>query len=171
MKKVIATVVAMMVSGAVLAAPPAVNDTSAGQPVVVEGDRASAGDMLYVGAQANVKDIVVGMMGGNVIDSEALLGFGAVTGDKRYTGRVSEKIAASFNNLNAVAAKVAQLEAENAALRAQSNANSDALGMHKEIDGQWGKPYTAANVLTAYHDTKSHAPKAEKKKSSGFFWE
>ena len=92
-------------------------------------------------------------MGGNPIDAQALLVADSVTGDKLFGDRVDQKIGNSFNNLENMAVRVAKLEAENALLRSQSSANSNALGLHKEINGNWGKPYSAEYVLTGYRDT------------------
>ena len=156
-------------SSSVLAVPPAVSDNGYGQPLVAESDRANTAGMSYVGASARITTIVTGMMGGNPIDAQALLVADSVTGDKLFGDRVDQKIGNSFNNLENMAVRVAKLEAENALLRSQSTANSDALGLHKEINGHWGKPYTAANVLTGYQDT-AHPVQAKDVKKSGFFW-
>jgi len=165
----IALVVATVVSGSALAVPPAVSDSSYGQPTVAKEDLSDTAGMTYVGANARMTTIVTGMMGGNSVDAQALLVADSVTGNKMFGDRVDQKIGNSFNNLEAMAVRVAKLESENASLRSQSSANSDALGLHREIDGKWGKPYTAANVLTAYQDT-AHPVKAKAEKNTSHFW-
>jgi hypothetical protein len=166
---IIALVVTATLSSSVYAAPPVVSDSSYGQPQVAEADLTDTVGMTYVGANARLTTIVTGFMGGNSVDAKALLVADSVTGNKLFGDRIDQKIGNSFSNLEAMAVRVAKLESENASLRSQSSANSDALGLHREIDGKWGKPYTAANVLTAYQDT-AHPVKAKAEKNTSHFW-